>query len=485
MARPAARSAANRSEDLVAVILAAGEGTRMKSRRAKVLHEVAGRPLIVHVVASARGAGARRVVVVVGVQGDEVAATVRAAFPGLDVAFVEQRERRGTADAVARARPALRGHEGDVLVLCGDVPALDAASLARLVRRHRRQAAALTVLTAELDDPSGYGRIVRDAKGAVRAIVEHRDASADERAIREINTGTYCAHWPRLDRALRRIRPDNAQGEYYLTDAVRVLIGAGERVAAERHPEPELCLGVNSREQLARVGAAMNRRTLRRLMASGVTILDPASTWIDDGVRVGRDTVIHPGVRLEGQTAIGRDCVIRSGVRLTDVEVGPRALVRDYTVAEQSSIGAGATVGPFAHLRPGSEIGRECKIGNFVETKKARFAAGAKASHLSYIGDAEVGRGVNIGAGTITCNYDGEAKHRTVLEDGVFIGSDTQLVAPVTVGRGAYVGAGATITRDVPAGALALSRIPQKIIEGWVARRRRRKARKAGGGAGG
>jgi bifunctional UDP-N-acetylglucosamine pyrophosphorylase/glucosamine-1-phosphate N-acetyltransferase len=457
------------------VILAAGEGTRMKSRRAKVLHEAAGRALCEHVTRAALEAGAARVVVVVGVQADEVRARLLSRFPGEAAAarllFAEQTERRGTADAVARARAALDGFDGDLLVLCGDVPALDGRALASLLARHRAAGAALTVLSAELPDPAGYGRMVRDGAGALREIVEERDATPDVRAIREINTGTYAADWLKLDAAIREIKPDNAQNEYYLTDAVRLLLARGERAIAVVHPQPDEALGVNSRRQLAEVHAALSRAVLLRLMDAGVTVLDPATTWVHDTVEIGPDTVLYPGVTLEGQTRIGSGCVIRGGSRLTDVTVGDGAEVLDHTVATQSAIGARAHVGPFAHLRPGTVVGEDCKVGNFVETKKTTLGRGSKASHLSYLGDATIGEGVNVGAGTITCNYDGTHKHPTVLEDGVFIGSDTQLVAPVRIGKGAYVGAGTTVTKDVPPGALAISRADQRNIEGWVERR--------------
>ncbi len=458
-----------------AVILAAGEGKRMKSDRAKVLHRVLGRSLVGHVVHRALAAGAAPVVVVVGVQGDAVRRHLEECFPGAPLRFAVQEERRGTADAVRRAVPALGKFRGDVFLLCGDVPALPARALRELLRHHRRRRAALTILTAELDDPAGYGRIVRDARGRVTAIVEHRDASPAERRIREINSGTYCARWPDLVAVLDRIRADNAQGEFYLTDAVRELIADGKTVVARVHPVPGEVEGINSRRQLAAVAAILRDQVNARLMDAGVTLLDPATTWVDDTVKVGRDTVIHPGVTLEGASRIGKGAVIRSGSRLADTRVGDGATVLDHVIATESRIGPACSVGPFTHLRPGTDIRKGCKVGNFVEIKKSVLGEGTKASHLSYLGDATLGRGVNVGAGTITCNYDGEKKHPTVLEDGVFIGSDTQLVAPVRVGRGAYVGAGATVTQDVPPGALAISRAPQRNIEGWVERRRKRR----------
>ncbi|MBP7146689.1 MAG: bifunctional UDP-N-acetylglucosamine diphosphorylase/glucosamine-1-phosphate N-acetyltransferase GlmU [Acidobacteria bacterium] len=461
-----------RSDALAAVILAAGEGTRMKSRRAKVLHEIAGRPLVEHVAAAAAACGARPLVVVVGAGADEVRSRLSATGAG-EILFVEQPQRLGTADAVRRAAPALGEFTGSALILCGDVPALPAEALRALAAAHAERGAALTVLTAELDDPSGYGRVVRGASGAVQAIVEHRDATPDQRAIREINTGTYCADWRRLLAAIEDIRPDNSQGEYYLTDAVRLMLARGWPVAAVIHPRPDEALGINSRRQLAQLARLMNRRILERWMDAGVTILDPETTWIHDTVEIGPDTVLHPGVTLEGATRIGRECVVRSGARLSGVTLGDGSEVLDHSVATDSEIGPHCKVGPFAHLRPGTRLGPDCKVGNFVETKKAVLGPGTKASHLSYLGDAQIGGGCNIGAGTITCNYDGERKNVTVLEDGVFIGSDTQLVAPVKVGRGAYVAAGSTIVEDVPPGALGIARGRQANIEGWVEKKKK------------
>ncbi len=462
---------------LAAVILAAGEGTRMKSSLPKVLQKIAGRSLVEHVTRAAFAAGAEEAILVVGFGADEVEKELLRSLPGAKLRFVRQTERLGTADAVLRATRRLSGFKGEVLILCGDVPALPSSALRSLLGRHRRTKAALSILTAELGDPAGYGRIVRGSRGEIREIVEHKDATKEQLALNEINTGTYCAHWPSLLRALRKIKPDNIQGEYYLTDAVRLLLAQDKKVSAVIHAAPEQALGINSRAQLSLVGRQMNRSLLEILMTKGVSIIDPDSTWVHAGVTIGRDTVIHPGVTLEGSTRIGKECVVRSGSRLTDVVVGNRVTLLEGTIAIESAIGHRTKVGPFAHLRPGTVLGLDCKVGNFVETKKAVFGTGSKASHLSYIGDASLGKSVNIGAGTICCNYDGVNKHRTELDDGVFIGSDTQLVAPVRVGKGSYVGAGTTLTHDVPAGALALSRAEQKIVEGWVARKKARQAK--------
>lgn len=468
------RTKGQTSEPLAAVILAAGEGKRMKSKTAKVLHRACGRSLVEHVARAAIAAGASPVVTVVGVQSETVTAELQRVLPDHALFFAEQTERLGTGDAVGRARTALKGFAGDCLILCGDVPALGDDALRALVAHHRRSQAALTILTAEVGDPTGYGRIVRTGHGQVEAIVEHKDASPEVRRVREINTGTYCARWKDLAAAIDRIRPDNAQGEYYLTDAVRLLLERGLRVEALVHPRFEECLGVNSRIQLAEVTRIINRRLLEALMADGVTVVDPGSTWVDADVVVGRDSTLYPGVTLERGTRIGPECVIRSGSRLSACTVGAGATIKDHTVAEDSLIGRECSVGPSAHLRPGTVLDQGCKIGNFVETKKATFGRGSKASHLSYVGDAIVGKDVNIGAGTITCNYDGVNKHVTKLEDGVFVGSDTQFVAPITVGKGAYVGAGSTITKDIPPGALGLTRATQQNLEGWVARKKAR-----------
>lgn len=466
------------SKPLTALVLAAGEGTRMKSRRAKVLHAVAGRPMIHHVLEAARAAGARRRIVVVGVQSE----AVRAELAGLGgVVTVVQRERRGTADAVRAADRRLREVDGDVLVLCGDVPLLGAATLRALIGRHRRTRAALTVLTARLADPRGYGRILR-GEGEITEIVEEKDATPAQRKVDEINSGTYVFRADRLRRAVRRIRPENAQKEYYLTDAVRLLLAEGEKVSTYQADDPGEILGINDRSQLALVSRLFNQRVLRGLMKEGVTLLDPLTTWIDSRARVGPDTVIYPGVTIEGASVVGSGCRIHSGVRLSETRVEDGATILDHCVLLSSRVGPEAQVGPFAHLRPGSVLGARSKVGNFVETKKAVLGEGTKASHLTYLGDATIGAGVNVGAGTITCNYDGEKKHPTRLGDGVFIGSGTQLVAPVTVGKGAYVGAGAAITEDVPAGALAVARARQVNIEGWVERKKneKRKAKRSG-----
>ncbi|HEY6139731.1 MAG TPA: bifunctional UDP-N-acetylglucosamine diphosphorylase/glucosamine-1-phosphate N-acetyltransferase GlmU [Thermoanaerobaculia bacterium] len=453
------------TDDLDVVILAAGLGTRMKSKTIKILHRAAGRPIIDYVLDLAAEVCARPPVMIVGHQRDEVQKHV-----GERARFAVQDPPRGTGDAVKMAEPFVSA--GNVLILSGDVPLPRVETLRRLLDEHVQQQNALTMLTMKPADPAKYGRIVRDADGSVLRIVEAKDATDDEKRIDEVNAGMYVFDAAGLFGHLRRITPNNAQGEYYLTDVVSMIREQGARVGAVIVDDPLEATGVDSRAQLAVAEAEIQRRVLDKLMREGVTFRNPSTVVIDSTVSIGTDTVVYPFVTLEGTTAIGRDCVIEPNVHLINVTVGNDVHVKTGTVAEDAVIEDEAAVGPYAHLRPGTRLGKHVKVGNFVETKKAVFGEGAKASHLSYIGDAEVGADVNIGAGTITCNYDGVNKHKTVIEDGVFIGSDTQLVAPVRVGKGAYVGAGSTITKDVPPDALALSRVPQKTVEGWAVKRR-------------
>ena len=457
---------------LTVLLLAAGQGTRLKSKTIKLLHPVAGQPMVTWVARAARALRPARTVAVVGFQGDRV----QAALTGLCDAFAVQAERRGTGHAVTQAAGALRGARGPLLIVNGDLPNLEPSTLRALVALHRKAKAVLALVTTEVDDATGYGRIVRDARGRVIRIVEHKDASPAERKILEINCGIYCADPSVLMASLKKLRPDNAQGEYYLTDAVHALIAKGETVVALKHADSDAVLGVNTRDELAAAGALIYARKAAELQDGGVTLLDPTRTWVDPRAKVGRDTVLYPDVILEGSCEIGEDCVIRSGSRLANMVLGRGVEVKDHCVLQDSRIGDAAQLGPFAHLRPGSVLEANARVGNFVELKKTRLGKGSKAPHLAYLGDAEIGPGCNIGAGTITCNYDGVNKHRTTLGPGVFVGSDTQLVAPVTLGEGAYVAAGTTVTEDVPPGALALSRVRQLNLEGWVARRKKRAA---------
>ncbi|HEY0371951.1 MAG TPA: bifunctional UDP-N-acetylglucosamine diphosphorylase/glucosamine-1-phosphate N-acetyltransferase GlmU [Thermoanaerobaculia bacterium] len=457
------------NENLEVVILAAGLGTRMKSGKIKILHEAAGRPIIDYVLDLAADLSPNPPVMIVGYQRDQVQKSV-----GSRARFAVQEEQKGTGHAVLMAAEQVDPNRR-VMILSGDVPLTRIETLRRLLDVHERSGNALTLLTMRPNDPGLYGRIVRGDDGSVLRIVEAKDANEEEKRINEVNAGIYVFNGDHLFDNLRNLKPENAQKEYYLTDLLQVIRDSGHRVGAVVADDPTEALGVNSRAELAQVENEIQRRVVLRLMSEGVTFRNPATVVIDSSVTIGPDTVVYPFVTLEGNTRIGEGCVIDPGVHLNNVTVGDDVHLKTGTVAEDAIIEDQATVGPYAHLRPGTRLGRRVKVGNFVETKKAVFAEGAKASHLSYIGDAEVGADANIGAGTITCNYDGVNKHRTIIEDGAFIGSDTQLVAPVRVGKGAYVGAGSTITKDVPAGALATSRTPQKVTEGWVERKKRKK----------
>ncbi len=459
-----------KSQRLATVILAAGKGTRMKSGLAKVLHEVAGLPMVLYPLRAARALGCDPAAVVVGYQGAEV----REALAGEGASFAEQAEQLGTGHALLCAEPALQGFSGTILLLCGDVPLVRRETLERLLGFHRQEQAAVTVLTATLPDPHGYGRIVREGEEVLR-IVEEKDAGAKEKTIREINTGIYAFEAPFVFSALKGVGRDNAQGEYYLTDVVAAARAEGRRGRALGVAEAVETMGINDRVQLAEAGAVMRRRINETLMREGVTLVDPQTTYIEASVTVGPDTVIEPGAHLRGSTRVGRGCRIEPGALIIDCDIADVVHIKAGSVLEGSRVGGGSSIGPMAHLRPGTELAGGNKIGNFVETKKARFGLKSQASHLTYIGDAEVGERVNFGCGTITCNYDGVNKYQTTIEDDVFVGSDTQFVAPVKVGRGALIGAGSTITKDVPPGALALSRSEQKVIEGWADRKRRKK----------
>jgi bifunctional UDP-N-acetylglucosamine pyrophosphorylase/glucosamine-1-phosphate N-acetyltransferase len=461
-----------KKSQLEVVILAAGLGTRMKSSTIKILHRAAGRPIIEYVLDLAAAVSDQPPIIIVGHQRD----AVRAAC-GDRARYAVQEEQLGTGHAVLQSGGLLEAGPltgKTVLVLSGDVPLTRAETLLRLIEQHETEGNALTLLSMRLDDPAMYGRIIRGADGGVERIVEAKDASEEQRAIREVNAGIYLFDATLLFDPLRNLSTNNAQGEYYLTDLIDVFRKSGRRVGAVVAEDPVEAIGVNSRAELATVEEEIQRRVVDRLMKEGVTFRNPSTVVIDSTVSIGPDSVIYPFVTLEGTTSIGRGCIVEPGCHLQNVQVGDDVHLKTGTVAEDAEIADEATVGPYAHLRAGTKLGRHVKIGNFVETKKVVFGDRSKASHLSYVGDAEVGVDVNIGAGTITCNYDGVNKNRTVLEDGVFIGSDTQLVAPVRVGRGAYVGAGSTITKDVPADALALSRTAQKTVEGWATRRRQK-----------
>ncbi|MCC6140896.1 MAG: bifunctional UDP-N-acetylglucosamine diphosphorylase/glucosamine-1-phosphate N-acetyltransferase GlmU [Nitrospira sp.] len=477
-------------DGLGVVVMAAGRGTRMRSEQAKVLHRIVGRPMIRYALDAACAVAGHSVVVVVGHQAAQVRAVLESALAeqpgGAAVHIVEQVQQLGTGHAVLQTRPVFASGKGKApaayLILNGDTPLLQESTLRALLQTHRVAGATVTLLTAILENPGGYGRVVRrteaGASGTVHAsadvvkIVEDRDASQDERAIREINVGTYVVDGAFLFAALDKVQPHNAQGEYYLTDIVDMAVMQGHRVAALPLMNPDEGLGVNSRLQLAEAEQVIRQQIRRRWMEAGVTMIDPASTWIDAEVVIGKDTILHPNVTLEGKTVIGEGCEIRSFTRLTNCAVGSQVTILDHCVCADSQLDEQATLGPFVHLRPGVRVRKKAKVGNFVEMKKTDLGEGAKANHLSYLGDATIGKGVNIGAGTITCNYDGVHKYQTVVGDHVFLGSDTQLIAPVTVGAGAVIAAGTTVTQDVPEDALAIGRAAQVNRAGWAARRR-------------
>lgn len=455
--------------DVHVVILAAGQGTRMKSSLPKVLHSVAGRSMVEHVLQTAASLSPVTTTLIVGHQAE----TVRRAlgeYPGLR--FVLQEPQLGTAHGLQQAESVLAGRTGTVVLLSGDVPLLSPATLQRLLATHRNAGAAATVVTAVVERPYGYGRIVR-MHGRIARIVEERDASPAVRQLHEINSGIYAFDLAPLFDALRTIAARNAQGEYYLTDLVAIYRRRKRPVETVVVDDPGEIRGVNSRTELAEVSAIMRQKKNEELMAAGVTLIDPAATYIDPDVEVGPDTVIHPGVVIQGRTRIGSACEIHAYVRLADTEIADRVTIHNFCLIVGARVADGASIGPFAHLRPETEVGESAKIGNFVELKKTTLGAGSKANHLSYLGDATIGPNVNIGAGTITCNYDGRKKHRTEIEEGVFIGSDTQLIAPVRIGKGAYVAAGSSITEDVPAGALGVARARQTNVEGWVERKKK------------
>ena len=452
------------------MILAAGKGTRMKSAVPKVLHEAAGFSLLEYVLRAADPLAPSTTVVVVGYFAERV----KDAFgKRLGLRFALQDPQLGTGHALMQAEPHLQGATGTVVLLYGDVPLLRPATLRALVDTHVARGAAATVVTARVGDPHGYGRIVREG-GRIAAIVEEKDATPAERAIDEINSGIYAFDLAPLFEALRTLQPANAQGEYYLTDLVRMYRQRGLPVETVSVDDAREITGVNSRKELAAVTAILNAAKTEALMAAGVTIVDPATTWIGADVVVGADTVIHPNVYLEGRTRVGSNCVINASVRIVDSTIDDGVVINNFCVITESHIRTGARVGPFAHIRPQSDVGESAHIGNFTELKKATIGKGSKANHLSYLGDATIGEHVNVGAGTITCNYDGTSKHQTVIEDGAFIGSDTQLVAPVRVGKGAYVAAGSSIVEDVPPGALGIARGKQVNKPGWAERKKKR-----------
>jgi bifunctional UDP-N-acetylglucosamine pyrophosphorylase/glucosamine-1-phosphate N-acetyltransferase len=442
----------------------------MVSRRAKVLHRLGGQPMLRLIYDSVARLGPQQIFVVVGQDADEVSA----ALGDVPAQFVLQAEQLGTGHAVMAARDRLSGLEGDVIVLFGDTPRIKTETLGKLVDAHRRSGASTTLLTALMPDPFGYGRILRDKQGKIEAIVEEKDATPEQRAIKEVNPGFYCFQIPNLIKSLGKLNNNNAQKEYYITDLIEIQRRDGKRVETVLHDDFEQLRGINTRRELAETGRALAEQKNASLMVAGVTLIDPDRTYVDLEVVVEKDVVLYPMVTLEGKTRIGEGTTIRSGSRIANSLIGPEVEILDSCLITDSEVGRRTTVGPCARLRDHAVIGENCRIGNFVEIKKSKLGDNTKAAHLAYLGDAIVGRNVNIGAGTITCNYDGYKKNQTIIEDEAFIGTDSQLVAPVRIGRGAYVAAGSSITEDVPSGALGIARGRQVNRDGWVARRKKR-----------
>ncbi|MGH7380698.1 MAG: bifunctional UDP-N-acetylglucosamine diphosphorylase/glucosamine-1-phosphate N-acetyltransferase GlmU [Candidatus Methylomirabilales bacterium] len=464
--------------DVCAVILAAGEGTRMRSRRAKGLHPILGRPMVQYPVDLCLRLGVKRVLVVVGSQAEQV----KEILLGRPVEYVHQGEPMGTAHAVLQTEPALSGFDGTILVLGGDMPLLTDETVRRLVDVQASTRTAATLLTAELKNPTGYGRILRDNHGRLRRIVEEVEATEKEKLVNEINAGVYCFRGSVLFEALKYVKVSRVKRESFLPEVMQIFIEQEQPIYTLLVPDSTEALGVNTRIELAEAAAFLRQRVQRRLMEAGVTLLDPQATYIDDTVTIGPDTVIYPGVTLQGATTVGAGCVIYPHCRIQDSHLADGITILDGSVILCSDVAEGCVIGPYAHLRPQSRLKAKAKVGNFCEVKKAVIGEGSKVPHLSYIGDATLGAKVNIGAGTITCNFDGFAKHPTVIEDEVFVGSNTNLVAPVTVGKGAIIAAGSTITEAVPPDAVAFGRAPQVNKEGRAATMRQKQQQEKGEG---
>ncbi len=452
--------------NLATVVLAAGLGTRMKSALPKVLHEVNGKPMVQHVIDSLQQLRSKNNIVVIGKSGDEI----RDALAGYPVTFATQKEPKGTGDALKAAAQQLKNFSGTLLIVSGDTPLISAATLKNLLSLHKRNREDISMISFIAGGPHSYGRIIREGE-KVKAIVENKDADEAQKKINEVNSGIYAFESPILD-LLKEIKVNKAKGEYYLTDIIDIAVRKGRSVGAHILGNETELTGINTREDLCRAAHYHREKIVSKWMENGVSFIDRSSVFIHPDAKIGSDTIIYPNVHIEGRTVIGKGCILYPNTRIVDSTIGDCAVIKDSTLIESSHVKQKAAVGPFAHIRPGSIIGVSSKIGNFVEVKKSTIGSGTKASHLSYLGDADIGENVNIGAGTITCNYDGKEKHRTLIEADVFIGSDTQIVAPVRIGKGAYVGAGSTITKDVPPFALALSRTGQRHIEKWATRKK-------------
>ena len=465
---------------IVTIILAAGKGTRMKSERVKVLHPILGLPMLSYPIElSLNGIKAEKTIVVVGHQADQI----KERFKDAQVQFALQEDQLGTGHAVLQAIPFFQSFSGTVLILCGDVPLVKIDTLRSFIGIYKENGSTLSVLTTVVENPFGYGRVLRNPGSWLEKIVEEKDASEKERMIREINTGIFCVKAPFLMGGLREIGKENAQGEYYLTDLVEVAKKRGLRCSAHIVADPVEVMGINTRVDLAMANEVLRQKKLKDLMLSGVTVVDPKTTYVDRTVEVGKDSILYPNCHLQGKTKIGERCIIEPNSKISDSLIGDDVTIRANSVITESKIEEGASIGPFAHLRPLSEVKTKAKIGNFVEVKKSVIGKGSKANHLSYIGDSLLGEDVNIGAGTITCNYDGFEKHQTIIGNRVFVGSNVELVAPVKVGNDSSIGAGTTVTKDVPEGALAISRVKQKNIKRWnkkIERRRKKMRNKKG-----
>lgn len=454
--------------DIGVIVLAAGQGTRMKSDIPKVLHRLGGTPLFLHALRAAQQLEPSRIAVIVG----HGAAAVQQAYSGDDLSWVIQEKQLGTAHAVLCAKPTFLGFTGDILILSGDVPLIHENTLKRLVDQHRGQQAAVTLLTAKLEDPKGYGRIVRDKKQQIARIVEEKDASDLQKQIREVNAGIYVAAAPFLFPALSRVSDQNRQREYYLPDIVAIALSEGQTVANLQVDDAREMTGINTREELARMEKSLQEEINRKWMAQGVTLKDPTTTYIEQGATIGKDTVIGPNTHLCGTTVIGERCRIDGSAYLTDAQLDDEVHLRFSVVLTSCRVANGAIIGPFAHLRPGTDLGRNVHIGNFVEAKEARLGDGTKANHLTYLGDVTIGRDSNIGAGTITCNYDGFQKYKSKIGDRVQVGSDSTLVAPITLGDDVYVATATTVRHDVPDGALVFNDRQERLREGWTEQKR-------------
>ncbi|MDQ2086519.1 bifunctional UDP-N-acetylglucosamine diphosphorylase/glucosamine-1-phosphate N-acetyltransferase GlmU [Herbivorax sp. ANBcel31] len=452
-------------EHLMAVILAAGEGKRMKSKKTKILHEICGKPMVQWSYQSVKNAGVDDIVLVIGRNAEKVEKCM-----GNKVSYAMQKEQLGTGHAVIQAKEFLEGKEGQVLIMYGDMPLVSSDTISSAVDYHKQKDNAVTIITADFENPTGYGRIIRDSHKDVLKIVEDRDASSEQKKIKEINSGIYCFNISALREALKELNNENDQGEYYLTDTIEILINKGLRAGAIKIENREELSGINDRIQLADAGKFLRKRIQKKLMAGGVTIIDPDSTYIDGEVEIGMDTVVYPSTVIEGETKIGEECIIGPGSRIVNSKVGNKVEIKESVVL-QSSINDESKVGPFAYLRPRSDIGKNVKIGDFVEIKKSLIGDGTKISHLTYVGDAEVGKKVNIGCGVVVVNYDGQNKHKTIIGDNSFIGCNVNLISPVVVKNNAYIAAGSTITDEVPENSLAIARNRQVIKENWVVKK--------------